>query len=131
MGFDIQRFPDGFDEELICAFIRFSLTKFKVLRWNKRTKSFFVELCQGSICGGVLQDPIQAVSCEHAFCQVKLSRRDETRSIDLFDHLDLYQRMVKSGTDLSDRSNTDRTRSTETSSSNSEEFAQPVGRKTN
>jgi len=25
----------------------------------------------GSICGGVLQDPIQAPSCEHTFCQVK------------------------------------------------------------
>ena len=42
MGFDIQRFPNCIDEELIC-----------------------------SICGGVLQDPLQAPSCEHTFCQVK------------------------------------------------------------
>ncbi|CAF4413460.1 unnamed protein product, partial [Adineta steineri] len=41
MGFDIQRFPHGVDEELICA-----------------------------ICGGVLQDPLQAPTCEHAFCQI-------------------------------------------------------------
>jgi E3 ubiquitin-protein ligase NRDP1 len=43
MGFDIQRFPNCIDEELIC-----------------------------SICRGVLQDPLQAPSCEHTFCQVKL-----------------------------------------------------------
>ncbi|CAF1243620.1 unnamed protein product [Adineta steineri] len=41
MGFDIQRFPNSIDEELIC-----------------------------SICGGVLQDPLQAPSCEHTFCQI-------------------------------------------------------------
>lgn len=40
MGFDTQRFPCDVDEELIC-----------------------------SICGGVLQDPIQIPTCEHAFCQ--------------------------------------------------------------
>ncbi|CAF0719240.1 unnamed protein product [Adineta ricciae] len=41
MGFDLQRFPNGVDEELTCA-----------------------------ICGGVLQDPLHAPTCEHAFCQV-------------------------------------------------------------
>lgn len=40
MGFDTQRFPNGVDEELICA-----------------------------ICGGVLQNPLQIPSCEHTFCQ--------------------------------------------------------------
>lgn len=41
MGYDIQRFPNDIDEELIC-----------------------------SICGGVLQDPIQISTCEHTFCQI-------------------------------------------------------------
>ncbi|CAF2537232.1 unnamed protein product [Rotaria sp. Silwood2] len=40
MGFDIQRFPNVIDEELIC-----------------------------SICRGVLQDPLQIPSCEHTFCR--------------------------------------------------------------
>ncbi|CAF1276658.1 unnamed protein product [Rotaria magnacalcarata] len=40
MGFDIQRFPNNIDEEFIC-----------------------------SICGGVLQDPLQIPTCEHTFCQ--------------------------------------------------------------
>lgn len=42
MGYDIQRFPggvDSVDEELICT-----------------------------ICGGVLEDPLQAPTCEHPFC---------------------------------------------------------------
>ncbi|CAF1224771.1 unnamed protein product [Adineta ricciae] len=56
MGFDIQRFSNGIDEELIC-----------------------------SICGGVLQDPLQAPSCEHTFCQVCIQEwlsRSETCPID-------------------------------------------------
>ncbi|CAF0936394.1 unnamed protein product [Rotaria sordida] len=40
MGFDTQRFLNAIDEELIC-----------------------------SICGGVLQDPLQIPSCEHVFCR--------------------------------------------------------------
>lgn len=40
MGYDIQRFPDGVDDELTCA-----------------------------ICGGVLENPLQSPECEHAFCQ--------------------------------------------------------------
>ncbi|CAF1247721.1 unnamed protein product [Rotaria sp. Silwood1] len=40
MGFDIERFPNIIDEELIC-----------------------------SICRGVLQDPLQIPSCEHIFCR--------------------------------------------------------------
>ena len=39
MGFDITRFESTVDDELICA-----------------------------ICEGVLQNPIQVVSCEHVFC---------------------------------------------------------------
>ena len=44
MGFDLQRFPNGVDEELIC-----------------------------SICSGVLEDPLQAPTCEHAFCGVEIN----------------------------------------------------------
>ncbi|KXJ28033.1 E3 ubiquitin-protein ligase NRDP1 [Exaiptasia diaphana] len=39
MGYDVGRFQGEVDEELMC-----------------------------SICGGVLEDPLQAPSCEHAFC---------------------------------------------------------------
>lgn len=39
MGYDLGRFQGDVDEELMC-----------------------------SICGGVLEDPLQAPSCEHAFC---------------------------------------------------------------
>lgn len=39
MGYDVARFQGEVDEELMC-----------------------------SICGGVLEDPLQAPSCEHAFC---------------------------------------------------------------
>lgn len=58
MGFDLQRFPNGIDEELIC---RFSSVHCHEQKENVRL---------GSICGGVLQDPVQAAACEHAFCQV-------------------------------------------------------------
>ncbi|KOB74352.1 Early girl [Operophtera brumata] len=40
MGFDIKRFQGDVDEELICP-----------------------------ICSGVLEDPLQAPACEHAFCR--------------------------------------------------------------
>ncbi|RVE40025.1 hypothetical protein evm_015325 [Chilo suppressalis] len=40
MGFEIKRFQGDVDEELICP-----------------------------ICSGVLEDPLQAPSCEHAFCR--------------------------------------------------------------
>jgi len=56
MGFDIERFSNYIDEELIC-----------------------------SICGGVLQDPLQAPSCEHAFCQICIQQwlsRSQTCPID-------------------------------------------------
>jgi E3 ubiquitin-protein ligase NRDP1 len=59
MGFDIQRFPNGIDEELVCIYFEFNrylLQKFHIF--------------SGAICGGVLQDPLQAPTCEHAFCQV-------------------------------------------------------------
>ncbi|XP_026325289.1 E3 ubiquitin-protein ligase NRDP1-like [Hyposmocoma kahamanoa] len=39
MGFEIKRFQGDVDEELICP-----------------------------ICSGVLEDPLQAPTCEHAFC---------------------------------------------------------------
>jgi hypothetical protein len=39
MGYDLQRFHGDIDEELVC-----------------------------SICGGVLERPLQAPTCEHAFC---------------------------------------------------------------
>ena len=39
MGYDVGRFTSSVDEELICT-----------------------------ICGGVLEDPLQAPACEHAFC---------------------------------------------------------------
>ncbi|XP_071444547.1 E3 ubiquitin-protein ligase NRDP1 [Hetaerina americana] len=41
MGFDLNRFQGEVDEELVCP-----------------------------ICSGVLEDPLQAPECEHAFCQV-------------------------------------------------------------
>ncbi|UJR07931.1 hypothetical protein I4U23_012214 [Adineta vaga] len=56
MGFDIQRFSNSIDEDFIC-----------------------------SICGGVLQDPLQAPSCEHTFCQICIHEwlsRSETCPID-------------------------------------------------
>jgi E3 ubiquitin-protein ligase NRDP1 len=59
MGFDIQRFPNSIDEELICIFFVFSKSKKQ-------------NISSGSICGGVLQDPLQAPSCEHTFCQVNI-----------------------------------------------------------
>jgi len=59
MGFDIQRFPNCIDEELIC----------KINFFEKKILNNYYFL--GSICGGVLQDPLQAPSCEHTFCQVK------------------------------------------------------------
>ena len=56
MGFDIQRFPHTIDEEFICK--RFI-----------DNRIFHVVLCSGSICGGVLEDPLQAPTCEHIFCR--------------------------------------------------------------
>ncbi|XP_012287403.1 E3 ubiquitin-protein ligase NRDP1 isoform X2 [Orussus abietinus] len=41
MGFDVHRFQGDVDEELLCP-----------------------------ICSGVLEDPVQASACEHAFCRV-------------------------------------------------------------
>ncbi|XP_049622902.1 E3 ubiquitin-protein ligase NRDP1-like [Suncus etruscus] len=46
MGYDITRFQGVVDEDLICP-----------------------------ICRGVLDDPIQAIDCEHAFCKVCISQR--------------------------------------------------------
>jgi len=82
MGFDIQRFPNCIDEELIC-----------------------------SICGGVLQDPLQAPSCEHTFCQV--NKIQFFFSCRIFFGLGLYSRMAVTIGDLSYRSNTNRTRTIE------------------
>ena len=64
MGFDIRRFPNGVDEELICTSI---------------LNIYFEDLTfvSGAICGGVLQDPLQAPTCEHAFCQVSRILFDE------------------------------------------------------
>ena len=58
MGFDLQRFPNGIDEELICT------------GTENNEQTSHVSLHLGAICGGVLQDPVQAPGCEHAFCQV-------------------------------------------------------------
>ena len=59
MGFDIQRFPNGIDEELICRSTE-----------NDERNCNTSRSLLGAICGGVLQDPVQAPGCEHAFCQV-------------------------------------------------------------
>lgn len=40
MGFDLTRFQGDVDEELICP-----------------------------ICSSVLEEPLQVISCEHAFCR--------------------------------------------------------------
>lgn len=56
MGFEVQRFQGDIDEELIC-----------------------------SICSGVLEDPKQAPSCEHAFCAeciMEWLRRRQTCPVD-------------------------------------------------
>jgi len=56
MGFEVQRFLGDIDEELIC-----------------------------SICSGVLEDPKQAPSCEHAFCAeciMEWLRRRQTCPVD-------------------------------------------------
>jgi len=60
MGFDIQRFPNGVDEELTCMY--------EEIIFRSKFESF--DIFSGAICGGVLQDPLQAPTCEHAFCQV-------------------------------------------------------------
>ncbi|CAF0734867.1 unnamed protein product [Didymodactylos carnosus] len=56
MGYDVARFPNEIDGELICA-----------------------------ICGGVLQDPLQSPDCEHAFCQICINEwlsRNQTCPVD-------------------------------------------------
>ena len=35
---------------------------------KKNTRIFLIH--SGSICGGVLEDPLQAPTCEHTFCRV-------------------------------------------------------------
>ena len=63
MGFDIQRFPNGVDEELLCMYWKTRVTE-------RRKWLLNCSLSLGAICGGVLQDPLQAPTCEHAFCGV-------------------------------------------------------------
>lgn len=66
MGFDIHRFPNGVDEELICMY-----------SFDNHAKGHFssIVLYPGSICAGVLEEPVQAPTCEHAFCQVNETDR--------------------------------------------------------
>ena len=73
MGFDTQRFPNGFDEELICTYsiVDFDVYIIKRICW----------IFSGAICGGILQDPVQAPTCEHAFCQVNQSEFNLTKKI--------------------------------------------------
>jgi hypothetical protein len=42
---------------------------FRIISQSKEEKKYFF-FFSGAICGGVLQDPLQAPTCEHAFCQV-------------------------------------------------------------
>ena len=116
MGFDIQRFPDGIDEELIC-------TSFDRNGCSKHTFLSAV-VFEGSICGGVLQDPVQVPTCEHAFCQVGVRDADA-----LGTHLlvsDLYSRMALASLNLSHRSNTVGIGSVEARAAYSKKSAQPV-----
>ena len=60
MGYDTQRFPTSADEELICM-------NDELLGWE------IPHPFSGPICGGVLQDPLEAPVCEHTFCRVNTS----------------------------------------------------------
>ena len=65
MGFDIQRFPDGVDDELTCMCL------FSIRDITSFISSTNIFILLGVICGGGLENPLQAPQCEHAFCQVK------------------------------------------------------------
>lgn len=64
MGYDIQRFPDGVDDELTCMYL------FSIRDTTGFISSTNIFILLGVICGGVLENPLQAPECEHAFCQV-------------------------------------------------------------
>ena len=95
---------------------------------RRKTYSYTAVAFEGSICGGVLQDPVQMPTCEHAFCQV--GTRDTDASDILLLVLGLHSRMALASVHVSHRSNTVGIGSVEARATYSKKSTQPVSHST-